>query len=164
MTLFFSKDPNPSLWEMTSLAGWRDCGTPTWLTTTTSPARPSPAPRRQRTTFQHRQHQNWRMKLKGNLAEVGLVNTLQRFHCHRSMCLYGTLSLVTQATSLPLLPLRNLLHNHAYNPSVITWVDENVGCFKISNTVEFARTWGKMKANRYIVTTLTVILNNSCHS
>ena len=74
------------------------------------------------------------------------------------------ISPVTQATSLPLLPLRNLLHNHAYNPSVITWVDENVGCFKISNTVEFARTWGKMKANRYIVTTLTVILNNSCHS
>ena len=43
---------------------------------------------------------------------------------------------------------RNLLHNNAYNPSVISWVDESVGCFKISNTVEFARTWGKMKDNR----------------
>ena len=44
---------------------------------------------------------------------------------------------------------RNLLHNPAYNPGVITWVDENIGCFKISNTAEFAKTWGKMKSNRY---------------
>ena len=49
---------------------------------------------------------------------------------------------------LKIFSFRNLLHNRAYNPSVICWVDQSDGCFKISNTTEFARTWGKMKANR----------------
>ena len=43
---------------------------------------------------------------------------------------------------------RNLLHNPAYNPGVVTWVDENSGCFKVTSTTEFAKTWGKMKSNR----------------
>ena len=38
------------------------------------------------------------------------------------------------APKIPLPPLyvfiRNLLHNPSYNPSVITWVDETIGCFK----------------------------------
>ena len=45
---------------------------------------------------------------------------------------------------------RNLLHNVTYNPSVISWVDEVAGCFKINNTVEFAATWGRMKSNRWV--------------
>jgi len=44
--------------------------------------------------------------------------------------------------------IRNLLHNTGYNPDVIAWVDIKNGCFKVTNTVEFARTWGKMKSNR----------------
>jgi len=56
------------------------------------------------------------------------------------------------APKIPLPPLyvfiRNLLHNMAYNPSVIAWVDEQGGCFKVTNTTEFARTWGRMKSNR----------------
>ena len=56
------------------------------------------------------------------------------------------------APKVPLPPLyvfiRNLLHNPAYNPSVVTWVDESTGCFKVTSTIEFAKTWGKMKSNR----------------
>ena len=56
------------------------------------------------------------------------------------------------APKIPLPPLyvfiRNLLHNTFYNPSVIAWVDEQGGCFKVTNTTEFARTWGHMKSNR----------------
>ena len=56
------------------------------------------------------------------------------------------------APKLPLPPLyvfiRNLLHNTSYNPSVIAWVDHESGCFKVNNTLEFARTWGRMKSNR----------------
>ena len=56
------------------------------------------------------------------------------------------------APKLPLPPLyvfiRNLLHNPAYNPSVVAWVDEAGGCFKVTNTSEFAKTWGRMKSNR----------------
>ena len=56
------------------------------------------------------------------------------------------------APKLPLPPLyvfiRNLLHNPAYNPSVVAWVEEAVGCFKVTNTSEFAKTWGRMKSNR----------------
>lgn len=56
------------------------------------------------------------------------------------------------APKLPLPPLyvfiRNLLHNPAYNPSVVAWVDDVEGCFKVTSTTEFARTWGKMKSNR----------------
>jgi hypothetical protein len=48
-------------------------------------------------------------------------------------------------------PIRNLLHNPAYNPGVVTWVDEPSGCFKVTSTTEFAKTWGKMKSNRYTV-------------
>ena len=40
------------------------------------------------------------------------------------------------APKLPLPPLyvfiRNLLHNPGYNPSVIAWVDDEAGCFKVS--------------------------------
>ena len=39
------------------------------------------------------------------------------------------------APKLPLPPLyvfiRNLLHSPGYNPSVISWVDEDSGCFKV---------------------------------
>ena len=39
------------------------------------------------------------------------------------------------APKLPLPPLyvfiRNLLHNPGYNPSVIAWVDDEIGCFKV---------------------------------
>ena len=39
------------------------------------------------------------------------------------------------APKLPLPPLyvfiRNLLHNPGYNPSVIAWVEESSGCFKV---------------------------------
>merc|ERR1719273_497535 len=56
------------------------------------------------------------------------------------------------APKIPLPPLyvfiRNLLHNPAYNPSVVAWVDDTEGCFKVTSTTEFARTWGKMKSNR----------------
>jgi len=56
------------------------------------------------------------------------------------------------APKLPLPPLyvfiRNLLHNPAYNPSVVAWVDDDGGCFKVTNTTEFAKTWGRMKSNR----------------
>jgi len=56
------------------------------------------------------------------------------------------------APKLPLPPLyvfiRNLLHNPAYNPSVVSWVDDEGGCFKVTNTLEFAKTWGRMKSNR----------------
>ena len=43
---------------------------------------------------------------------------------------------------------RNLLHNTSYNPRVVSWVDEEVGCFKVASTTEFAKTWGRMKLNR----------------
>ena len=53
------------------------------------------------------------------------------------------------APKLPLPPLyvfiRNLLHNPAYNPSVVAWVEEAGGCFKVTNTSEFAKTWGLYK-------------------
>merc|ERR550517_2225240 len=56
------------------------------------------------------------------------------------------------APKVPLPPLyvfiRNLLYSPAYNPSIVAWVDQAAGCFKVSSTVEFARTWGRMKANR----------------
>ena len=43
------------------------------------------------------------------------------------------------APKLPLPPLyvfiRNLLHNPGYNPSVIAWVDETAGCFKVRNWI-----------------------------
>ena len=56
------------------------------------------------------------------------------------------------APKIPLPPLyvfiRNMLHNRAYNPTVISWVDESQGKFKVNNTVDFARTWGLMKSNR----------------
>jgi hypothetical protein len=41
-----------------------------------------------------------------------------------------------------------MLHNRAYNPSVVAWVDEETGCFKVNSTTDFAKTWGNMKANR----------------
>merc|ERR1719350_1996578 len=56
------------------------------------------------------------------------------------------------APKLPLPPLyvfiRNLLHSPAYNPSTVAWVDETAGCFKVTSTTEFAKTWGRMKSNR----------------
>ena len=56
------------------------------------------------------------------------------------------------APKVPLPPLyvfiRNLLHSPAYNPSTVAWVDEESGCFKVTSTSEFARTWGRMKVNR----------------
>lgn len=56
------------------------------------------------------------------------------------------------APKIPLPPLyifiRNLLHNQYYNPRIISWVSDTHGIFKVSNTLEFARTWGRMKANR----------------
>jgi len=56
------------------------------------------------------------------------------------------------APKLPLPPLyvfiRNLLHSPAYNPSTVAWVDESAGCFKVTSTTEFAKTWGRMKSNR----------------
>ena len=43
------------------------------------------------------------------------------------------------APKLPLPPLyvfiRNMLHNPGYNPSVIAWVDDEAGCFKVSQVV-----------------------------
>ncbi len=56
------------------------------------------------------------------------------------------------AVKIPLPPLyvfiRNLLHSRAYNPRVISWVSDSQGIFKVTDTQEFARTWGLMKANR----------------
>lgn len=56
------------------------------------------------------------------------------------------------APKLPLPPLyvfiRNMLHSPAYNPSTVAWVDEIGGCFKVTSTTEFAKTWGRMKSNR----------------
>ena len=57
------------------------------------------------------------------------------------------------APKLPLPPLyvfiRNLLHNPAYNPCVVAWVDEAGGSFKVTSNAEFSKTWGLMKANRF---------------
>ena len=43
------------------------------------------------------------------------------------------------APKLPLPPLyvfiRNMLHNPGYNPSVIAWVDDEAGCFKVSQVI-----------------------------
>ena len=56
------------------------------------------------------------------------------------------------AIKIPLPPLyvfiRNMLHNDFYNPRVIGWVSEAQGVFKVTNTVELAQTWGRMKSNR----------------
>ena len=56
------------------------------------------------------------------------------------------------AIKIPLPPLyvfiRNMLHNDSYNPRVIGWVSEAQGVFKVTNTVDFAQTWGRMKSNR----------------
>jgi hypothetical protein len=56
------------------------------------------------------------------------------------------------APKIPLPPLyvfiRNMLHSDAYNPKIISWVSDSLGVFKVNNTAEFARTWGKMKSNR----------------
>ncbi len=56
------------------------------------------------------------------------------------------------AVKIPLPPLyifiRNMLHSCAYNPRVVIWVNESSGVFKVTNTSEFARTWGLMKRNR----------------
>ena len=56
------------------------------------------------------------------------------------------------AIKIPLPPLyvfiRNMLHNDFYNPRVIGWVSEAQGVFKVTNTVDFAQTWGRMKSNR----------------
>ena len=56
------------------------------------------------------------------------------------------------AIKVPLPPLyvfiRNLLHNQAYNPRVISWVSETQGIFKVNSTSDFAKTWGLMKSNR----------------
>ena len=41
-----------------------------------------------------------------------------------------------------------MLHNGAYNPKVVSWVNEISGVFKVNNTGDFAQTWGKMKSNR----------------
>ena len=41
-----------------------------------------------------------------------------------------------------------MLHNDFYNPRVIGWVSEAQGVFKVTNTVDFAQTWGRMKSNR----------------
>ena len=41
-----------------------------------------------------------------------------------------------------------MLHNGAYNPKVVSWVNEISGVFKVNNTGDFARTWGQMKSNR----------------
>ncbi|XP_040580915.1 uncharacterized protein [Lepeophtheirus salmonis] len=55
-------------------------------------------------------------------------------------------------TKVPLPPLyvfiRNLIHNDAYNPRVLSWVNESKGIFKVNQTAEYAQTWGKMKRNR----------------
>ena len=44
------------------------------------------------------------------------------------------------APKLPLPPLyvfiRNMLHNPGYNPSVIAWVDDQAGCFKVSREIQ----------------------------
>jgi hypothetical protein len=40
------------------------------------------------------------------------------------------------------------IDNRSYNPQVVSWVNETDGVFKISNTNEFAKTWGRMKLNR----------------
>ena len=56
------------------------------------------------------------------------------------------------AIKVPLPPLyvfiRNLLHNRAYNPRVVSWVSEAQGIFKVNSTSDFAKTWGLMKSNR----------------
>ena len=56
------------------------------------------------------------------------------------------------APKIPLPPLyifiRNLLHNRFYNPKIVSWVSDTHGIFKVTNTLEFARTWGLMKSNR----------------
>ena len=44
--------------------------------------------------------------------------------------------------------IRNMLHSTAYNPEVVAWVDEEDGCFKVTSTTEFAKTWGRMKSKR----------------
>ena len=41
-----------------------------------------------------------------------------------------------------------MLHSDYYNPRVISWVSELQGIFKVTNTVDFAQTWGRMKSNR----------------
>ena len=41
-----------------------------------------------------------------------------------------------------------MLHNVHYNPAVVSWVDEESACFKVTNTLELAKTWGDMKMNR----------------
>ena len=41
-----------------------------------------------------------------------------------------------------------MLHNDYYNPRIISWVSESLGIFKVTNTVDFAQTWGRMKSNR----------------
>ena len=53
-----------------------------------------------------------------------------------------------------------MLHNVTYNPSVISWVDECAGCFKINNTVQFAASWGRMKSNRWVIENISRI--SSC--
>jgi hypothetical protein len=44
--------------------------------------------------------------------------------------------------------IRNMLHNRAYNPKVVSWVSEDQGVFKVNSTSDFAKTWGLMKSNR----------------
>ena len=52
------------------------------------------------------------------------------------------------APKLPLPPLyvfiRNLLHNPGYNPSVIAWVDDEGGCFKVCRVEEIQTLFEKM--------------------
>ena len=52
------------------------------------------------------------------------------------------------APKLPLPPLyvfiRNLLHNPGYNPSVIAWVDDEGGCFKVCRVEEIGTLFEKM--------------------
>ena len=52
------------------------------------------------------------------------------------------------APKLPLPPLyvfiRNLLHNPGYNPSVIAWVDDEGGCFKVCRVEEIKTLFEKM--------------------
>lgn len=43
--------------------------------------------------------------------------------------------------------IMSLLQNPQHNPSVLTWEDEKTGTFKINNTTQYAKLWGKKKNN-----------------
>lgn len=92
----------------------------------------------------------------GSLADSGLALEEARSYRDRSpLSISGRTKRGRprkHAPKIPLPPLyvfiRNLLHNKAYNPKIVSWVHEPSGKFKVNNTAEFARTWGRMKSNR----------------